>query len=186
MEALGGLAADDGARAGLQPRLLLFRRDQELGVHVQELLRYDGHLGEEVLGVLVNAAKPGFMRGHGYARNTLHAGLVRFRQRLNNGDLVPHHEAVLAGHGHAAGEGLPDGREEAEQNERDHNREQRQDGAEFLPLQIAPDQVQVLHRSYWKARAACWRLSNFAIPDLPKSSISPNWAWLKVDSSPVP
>jgi len=186
MKPLGRLAADDCPGARFQPRLFLFRRERKLGGHVQEFLRHDGHLREEVLGVLVNAAEPRLMRGQGDAGDPLHPRFVGFRQGLDNGNLVAHHQAILAGQGHAAGERLFDRRQKTEQNKRHHNREQRQDRAEFLPLQVAPDQVQELHRTYWAANAACWAASSACTPDLPKTSISASWASLKVASSPVP
>ena len=47
--------------------------------------------------------------------------------------------------GGAAGQGLLDCRQEPEQKERHEDRKQGQQGADLLPPQIAPDQVEILH-----------------------------------------
>src|ERR1017187_669764 len=126
------------------------------------------------------------MRSDGYAGNALHARLVGFGQGLDDRDLVPGDQAVLPGHADATSEGLPYGGQEAEQNERHHNREQRQDCAEFLALEVAPDEVPILHRTRQAVRAARWRSRSWPTPALPKASMSANCVSVKVASSPVP
>src|ERR1039457_925706 len=126
------------------------------------------------------------MRGDGDPRNALHARFVGFGQGLDNRDLVPRHQAVLPGHADAAGEGLPNGGQEAEQDERHHNREQRQDCTEFLALEVAPNEVPILHQTRQAARAARWRSRSWPTPALPKASMSANCVSVKVASSPVP
>ena len=145
MEPLRRFPADDGAGPRLQPRLFLLRRKDYFGMHVQKFLRHHGILHEEILRVLVNAAEPGLVRRQRHAGNPLHARLVAFRQHLDDGHLVPHHQPVLAGHADPARQRLFDRHQKTEQHERHQNRKQRQRRPQLLPLQIAPDEVEEFH-----------------------------------------
>ena len=85
------------------------------------------------------------MRDGGDAGDFFHARLVRLRQELDERNLVAHDEPVGAGELDAADERLLDRAEQAEEHERHKNRQQRERGAEFFPLQISPDEVGEFH-----------------------------------------
>ena len=144
-EALGGLPAHDGTGPRFQPRLLLLRRKEHLRMHVQKFLRHDRILHEEVLRVLVDAAEPGLVGCQHDAGDPLHPCLVALGQQLDDRYLVPHDQPVRSRHGHPAGERLLDGRQVPEEDKRHDDGEQRQQRAQLLALQIAPDEIEVAH-----------------------------------------
>ncbi len=94
MQLLGSEAADNRPGAGRQPFLLLVGRQDNLGNHSQEILRFNRILHEEILGLPHElAAKPGLMGDQGHAGNLLHARFIAVGQSLNDGYLVLHDQA---------------------------------------------------------------------------------------------
>ncbi len=146
-----GRAAHDGPGAVGEPGLLLFRREDEFRVHVEEILRYHRIFHKEVLWLLVIAAEPRLMGDERHPGNAFHPLFVAHRQQLDERDLVSHDEPVRAGDFNLPEQGLLDRAQKGKQNEGHENRKQSQRGAQFLALQIAPDQVQVFHFFYMLA-----------------------------------
>ena len=144
-ETLGGFSAGDGGVAGGEPGLLLFRVKNDFGVHGQNFFRHGRHLREEVFWVLVNASKPGEVGGGGDAGDFVNALLVTGGQGNDEGNLVADDEAVGAGHGHAADQGLFDGGDQPEEHEGDENGKHREERAQLAALEIAPDEGKELH-----------------------------------------
>ena len=145
-EFLGGLASGNRARAGRHPVLFRLVGKEEFQVNGEELLRYDGHLGEEIPRFLVNAAKPGLMCGQSHAWNAGDARFVILRQELGNGDPVPDDEAIGPRHTDAGVEGLFDGRQIAVEHKGDEDGEQGQQRAQLAAFEVAPNEVEKLHR----------------------------------------
>ena len=75
-EPVGELPSNDRPGAGLEPSLLLLRRQQILGIGLKKLLGDDGHLGKEILRFPINPAKPGEVCGKCDARDVSNARLI--------------------------------------------------------------------------------------------------------------
>ncbi len=71
------------------------------GIHREPGLRVDGHALHEVRRLLVVAAEPVRVRERGDALDAANSIAVALGQRLDDRDLVDHHEAIRAGHVHA-------------------------------------------------------------------------------------
>jgi hypothetical protein len=136
---------DDGAGSGVQKRLALVVVEDVLRKHVQEQFGFHGHLGEEVRGLLVDAAEPGLVHDLIHALDAAHAIPVGLGQELDDGHLVADHQPVLPGDVHALVEGHADRGEEAEKDERHGDAKPGEQGAELLPLEVRDDEPQVLH-----------------------------------------
>ena len=67
------------------------------------------------------------------------------RQRLNDGDLVDHHEAIDAGHVHAPIECTVHDREESKEEQRDGERADGEHGAHLFARKIRKDQRKEFH-----------------------------------------
>ena len=142
---VGQIAADDGALAIVQPRLDLLGRHHELGIDLQERLGLDGDVREEVRRVLVDAAEPRLVRRDLDALGLLQPRLVRDRQRHDEADLVNQHQPIGAGDLDAERERIPDRHQDAEQHERDEDRQQRERRPELPPPDVLPDERKELH-----------------------------------------
>ena len=106
---LGDGASHDGAGAIRRKRLQLVFRHDELRIEREELLRHHGRLHEEILGILIDTTEPSLV-GYLYdARHPRDAGLVAYRQQLDNRDLVPEHQTIGAGQLDAHAEGYING-----------------------------------------------------------------------------
>ncbi len=72
-------------------------------------------------------------------------GPVALRQRLDDRDLVDHHQPIGAGDVDAHAEGRADRHQHAEQHERHDDRQHREDRPHLAAHQVAPDERQELH-----------------------------------------
>ena len=139
------IAADDRPLPVVAPRLDLLGRDDELGIHLQEHVRLNRHVCEEVRRVLVDTAEPRLMRGELDALRLLQPRFVRHRQRHDEADFVDQHQPVGAGDLDSERERLADRHQDAEQHEGDEDRQQREDSAELPPPDVLPDEREKFH-----------------------------------------
>ena len=115
MEALRQIVSDDGAIARFEPRCFLVCREEIFRKHREEFLGLDRDGGEEIFGILIDAAKPRLMRHGRHAGDAGDALVVTQGERLDNGNLVPNHEPIRTHHADSAGEARFDGAEECEE-----------------------------------------------------------------------
>jgi len=145
-EPLHQRAADDRAGPRLAPRLSLVLRQQVLGKHRQEGLGLDGKTAEPVLRlVLIDPVEPGPVRRGSHAGNALHAGAVDSREGHDERNLVANDEPVRVGQVDPGGKRFPDRAQQTIENEGHADREHRQQRAQLLPLEIAPDEEEESH-----------------------------------------
>src|SRR5690606_33509096 len=100
---------------------------------------------EEVLRILIDAAKPRLVRDGLDAFDLRDAGLVADWQRLNEADLVHHHQSIGPGHVDAHRERRADDRQHAIEDECDENRADGEDRPRLAAEQIAPDEMGEFH-----------------------------------------
>src|SRR5882724_4182623 len=137
--------AGDGARARLDERLALRRRDLEFGIHVEVARGLDGEHGERVALVLIPGAEPVRVRHAHHARHALDAWRVGHGQRLDDRVARGGEQALGVGAVGARLEGHLHGLEQAEEQERDEHREQREHRARLASKELRPEQRQVSH-----------------------------------------
>src|SRR5207247_8186211 len=66
-------------------------------------------------------------------------------QQLDDGNLLAHDQAVRLGHRYPAQERLLHRTQQPEKHEGHEDRQHRERGAQFLPFQIGPDEVEEFH-----------------------------------------
>src|SRR6202007_622096 len=144
-EALRGSGSYDRAFAVGHEFLPLVIRHHQFVHHLALIFRVNHELREEVLLVLIDAAKPVIVRDGLHSRNAQDLIAVREGKRLDDRNAVDDYETVRAGDMRSAAERPLHHRQESEEKQRYCKRSHRQNRAHFLAPQIRKYQVKKFH-----------------------------------------
>ena len=148
------------------PHLELLLGRRELGIDVEERVGLDRVRGDLVAVVLKNAAEPVLGGRLAHAVDAAYPREVVLRQGQDDRHVVLSNEPILARELRSARKRIVHGLEDAEQQERDDDRRERERGPQLLAPQVRPEQWQVFHESTAFRLVSCHVCSCRAFDDM--------------------
>ncbi len=139
------LGARDGALAVLQKSIPLIVGNDQFRKDLALIFRVDHELGEEVFFFNIGPAKPVVVGDDLDAGNAEDLVAIGKRDEVDDRGAVDDDEAIRPGHIGAAVEGVAHDGKKGEQEQRDGERADGEEQANFLAKQIRPDDARKFH-----------------------------------------